>query len=355
MVWQAIRRGMSVAMIDHACASSSSRVAAGLVTPITGARLALSWRYSEFFVEAQDLYRFAESKSLASFWSESPALRIFETQAEQELFETRWARPEYLQQGNAIHVEALSPTQLAARPWSIDGCGYNAPYGGFLMSPAARLQTEVYLNATRGMLAPLGLLFDRQVDLNVEMVPCQDGFHFPTIDLLAKRVCLAQGVAARSNRWFESLALHPARGDILKLKAHAAGIQHVVHHQAWVVPLESQEYLLGATYTRDGQDCQIDSSIGTAAREELITRWQRFFSPTAPAVEVIDHRAAVRPASYDRHPLIGAHLEFPNLVCLNGLGSKGSLFAPGLAGLLLDHLEHGRPVEPSLRFDRRRC
>ncbi|MFM7974104.1 MAG: FAD-dependent oxidoreductase, partial [Pirellula sp.] len=43
MVWQALRRGLNVALVDQLSPQSSSRVAAGLVTPITGNRLALSW------------------------------------------------------------------------------------------------------------------------------------------------------------------------------------------------------------------------------------------------------------------------------------------------------------------------
>jgi glycine/D-amino acid oxidase-like deaminating enzyme len=61
----------------------------------------------------------------------------------------------------------------------------------------------------------------------------------------------------------------------------------------------------------------------------------------------------VRPATYDRHPLVGVHREFPRFMCLNGLGSKGSLMAPGLAALLLDCIEHDLPIEKALRYDRK--
>ena len=97
----------------------------------------------------------------------------------------------------------------------------------------------------------------------------------------------------------------------------------------------------------------MDSPIGICAREDLIQRWQGFFPTPAPDLRVLEHRAAIRPASYDRHPLIGVHAEFPRLMCLNGLGSKGSLMAPRLATILLECLERSIPIEKALRFDRK--
>ena len=87
--------------------------------------------------------------------------------------------------------------------------------------------------------------------------------------------------------------------------------------------------------------------------EELLRRWQDFFDSEDNPVEVVSHRRATRPASFDRHPLIGPHPEHPNLVCLNGLGSKGALMAPKLAMDLLDYLSEGKPIDPRLRWDRR--
>ena len=346
MVWQAIRRGLSVAMIDLQSNISSSRVAAGLVTPITGSRLALSWRYPEYFQAADELYRFAELKLQASFWSVAPALRIFSSDSERDLFEDRWAKPEFLEPNPSIHVQRVSQGQHP---------NLAAPHGGFLMSPAARLATEVYLDSTRRMLDAQGLLYESLLDLDQDLVLSEHAIRFPSLNLCAQRVCLAQGVAARSNRWFGSLALHPARGDILKIASKSPSIEHVVHREGWIVPLGAQEFLLGATYARGAQDCQIDSQVGISAREELLRRWYAFFHSPAPSIEIIQQRAAVRPASYDRHPLIGSHGEHSNLFCINGLGSKGSLMAPRLAQLLLDHVEFGSPIDKALHFDRRRA
>ena len=192
---------------------------------------------------------------------------------------------------------------------------------------------------------------------------------------------LCQGIAARTNRWFTELPLHPARGDILEL-ATDASIPAVVHHEAWVVPVQSasepndhsrcRRILVGATYDRQCLDTSVDHSTARGFRNELLQRWNNMLSAANPSagihdqndrddlngsykfeVGVLGHLAAVRPASYDRHPLIGPHPTEPNLFCLNGLGSKGSLMAPQLANLLLDCMLENRIIEPALQWNRR--
>jgi glycine/D-amino acid oxidase-like deaminating enzyme len=69
--------------------------------------------------------------------------------------------------------------------------------------------------------------------------------------------------------------------------------------------------------------------------------------------KILEHRIGVRPASYDRHPLIGSHPKHRNLLCLNGLGSKGSLMAPFLAERILEWILDGTPIESPLLWNRR--
>lgn len=349
MVWEAIRRGFRVALVDECRPWSSSRVAAGLVTPITGSRFALSWRFEEYYRAADSLYRFAQETTQGAFWSVAQALRIFTSAQQRAAFEERWTGPQSVGTDESIRLELLSPGDLRS---------YAAPWGGFSMFPAARLSTEAYVDATRAFLGTQGLLFDTLVDLQQDLLDGEQGMRIDTLNLQARWVCLAQGLEARSNAWFGALALHPARGDILQISASSKQIEHVVHREGWIVPLGQARYLLGATYAREeqgSQECRIDSPAGFKARAELRGRWQEFFDQPQVDVDLIEQRAAVRPASYDRHPLIGSHPEHSNLVCLNGLGSKGSLMAPRLAHLLLDELEFCTPIEKVLRYDRRKA
>lgn len=348
MVWEAIRRERSVALVDFPHPNSSSRVAAGLVTPITGNRLASSWEFDSFFPVADQLYQFAQSLTLQSFWLKKPALRIFLTPQESELFESKWSSPK---------LGTIQATRCSEMPIA----DLHAPWGGFSMQPAARLDTQCFLQATHDYLQHRHALFLTQLTLPSDLQPSPTGFFIPPLNLHAKSACLALGTAALQQNWFPPLDLHPARGDILKIlpPAHSilATIDSVIHKDVWFVPLSDGTALLGATYDRHATDIDPSSPCGVAAKAQLVHRLANWFpSNTNPPTDrspIIDQRAAIRPASYDRHPMIGSHPNHQNLVCLNGLGSKGSLLAPKLASLLWDWLDSQSPIPKPLLWNRR--
>ena len=62
LAWQLLRRGRSVLVIDREGGVTSSRIAAGLITPVTGKRLAKSWRWEELYPAAVAFYRSLEAE-----------------------------------------------------------------------------------------------------------------------------------------------------------------------------------------------------------------------------------------------------------------------------------------------------
>ncbi|MFM2216662.1 MAG: Glycine oxidase [Planctomycetota bacterium] len=377
MAWESIRRNRRIALVDLPTPSTSSRVAAGLITPITGNRLASSWDFQPFFSSANHFYPYAQSNSDTSFWSTKPALRIFLSQEESELFARKWENTDSSpgeNQQHGITAKRLPPNYFAP---------IHAPFGGFSMEPAARLDTEAFLKATHSYLHQRQWLFTSHIDLNSDVIATQEGFELPSLKIQSKHLCLALGAAPCPTSLFPPLPLHPARGDILEILlppslnspaslSPTLPLESVIHRDAWLVPLASNSFLLGATYDRHNLNATTDSTTGLFARQELLNRVNQWFpnpypSPSIQPIEessiinhypideksIINHRAAVRPASYDRHPLIGPHLNNPNLLCFNGLGSKGSLMAPKLASILWDWILNRTPIPKNLHWNRR--
>ena len=54
--WQLIQDGQRVLVIDDGHRSAASRVAAGIINPITGQRLVKSWHVDQFLPEAEKFY-----------------------------------------------------------------------------------------------------------------------------------------------------------------------------------------------------------------------------------------------------------------------------------------------------------
>jgi glycine/D-amino acid oxidase-like deaminating enzyme len=370
VAWQAKRRGLDVGLVDRCHQDTASRVAAGLVTPITGSRLALTWRWPEYFPIAASFYRWLEAHTGERFWHEQPAWRIFGSCEERQRFETRWATSDGLaeQARSGLQLELLSSQSIRS---------LHAPWGGMSMSPAARLGTECFLSSTVIAFQACDRYWPADLDMEHDFRWEQGSVSIDALQLRCNQVFDCRGFDALGSGWFQSLPLHPARGDILELTASTSPLSAVVHADAWAVPLEESRVLVGATYDRHALHSDIPSAAAEEARRVLLERWDRMTAssesrPLAASkgeaileqdalgihlrtneCRVLQQRAAVRPASYDRHPLIGIHPDQTNIACLNGLGSKGSLMGPGLADKLLALVYDGTALEPELDWGRR--
>jgi glycine/D-amino acid oxidase-like deaminating enzyme len=349
MAWQCRARGLRALLIDQPRKDSSSRVAAGLVTPITGSRFAVSWRWQEFFPVADTLYRHVEQETHASFWSLAPAWRVFTCQEEREFCHRRWFSRGDSGSPFGIHLDRLDPLQDAQVPEHL------REQGGVRMEPAGRLDVPVYLHATRTLMQRDGCLLTMDLDVDRDLDPHVTEVAIPSLGMSSRWVVLCQGYRARTNRWFADLPLHPARGDILHVRSHSWVLDHVLHHDGWIVPLTRQEYLLGASYDRQSLDTSGLDAATKRWREELSHRWTTVTGEGfgSGGAEVLEQRIAIRPASYDRHPLIGPHPRWSRVWCLNGLGSKGSLMAPWLARHLLNAMTGDGSLDSSVLWSRR--
>jgi glycine/D-amino acid oxidase-like deaminating enzyme len=349
MAWQAHFRGWAVALVDRLDPETSSRVAAGLVTPVTGSRGAASWRWNEYYWPANRFYRSTERKTGRSFWGIAPTLKIFANQQECDLYGERWLNPKPEPDEAEIHASLIATHR---------GSGLLAPFGACSFEPAARLNTQAYLEATKEYFDSLGAFWIADISGDQEInVLHSNEVAVESLDVTAKRLVFCQGIQARTNRFFNRLPLHPARGDILQVESPMVNSDLVVHGSVWSVPIGAQQYLIGATYDRLALHNRVDDWDEDAMRfrSQLMLRWESMTQGTFSTGEhrMVAQRAAVRPASYDRHPLLGQHDEYDNLYCLNGLGSKGTLMAPHLAVQLLDAME-GKEIPRPLIWNRRK-
>src|SRR4051812_16857116 len=90
LAWALLRRGRAVLVADDD-RGGSSRLAAGLIPPVTGKRLAKSRRWDELYPAAVAFYRTAEAETGAAFFHQKPALRLFADGAERDEFRRREA------------------------------------------------------------------------------------------------------------------------------------------------------------------------------------------------------------------------------------------------------------------------
>ena len=322
LAWQFLWRGVQVLVIDREDQDSASRVAAGLMTPVTGQRLVPSWRLGEFWPAAFEFYRRVEAELEASFLLERGQIRLFSNQQEQERFANR---------------DPAENREWITAPASVSPDEFHNEHGGFEIPRAARLNVAAFLEASRDHFQKLGLYRTANVDPR-EVAIDGETVELPRLGITARHLVFSQGFAAAENPWFSEVRFDATRGEILTLRIPGLTELRIVNRGLWLVPLGGDLFRAGATYDWDN----LDAGPTEAGREELCLRLREFLKLP---FEVVDHDAGVRPIVIGRHPIIGRHAEYPQLAIFNGLGSKGSLQAPLLARQLTELLLDEKPIE----------
>jgi len=319
LAWQMLRRGRSVCLVDPDEPVTSSKIAAGLITPITGKRAVLSWKFFDFYPAAVSFYNDVERQTGSQFFRELPHYRLFATEAES----SRFAERSYDLPGTPGIARMLEHSHEL--PFVSDW------QGGFEMRPAAQLNTAAYLQVSREFFeaSPLACRWSKRLTENDLQVTGQ-GVFLPERKLTGRNLVYCRGASEQNESAFPELPFLPAKGEILTLSVDSSWNQ-VIHRGIWVAPGPERSIRVGATY--DSQ--QLDQTPTEAGREYLLERLRQFLHWEG---DILAHQAAVRPALNNQCPVIARHPQFSQIYVMNGLGSKGALQSPLLAEQLANVL-----------------
>ena len=309
LAWRLRQRGQSVVVIDREQGVSASRIAAGLITPVTGKRLAKSSRWDTLHPAALAFYRTIERDTDSGLLHQKPALRLFLDEAE---------RDEYRKHSVGMLAGLVRKARFN-REWFI------APHGAFEMPDAARLDVALYLEASREAFEREQSYLRADVDPARDLELSTDVVRLPRLNLKARFIVFCRGFAPDADPWFGSIRFNAAKGEILTVRIAGFTEERVVHRGIWLAPLGGGLFRVGSTYEWD----DLDDSPTPERRAEIESRLRQFLRLP---FEVIDHRAAVRPVIDAGFPVLGRHPREPRLAYFNGPRVKGLVAGPLLRG-----------------------
>ncbi|GAA5125954.1 FAD-binding oxidoreductase [Luteolibacter yonseiensis] len=304
LAWALWERGEEFRIIDRG-EGGSSRVAAGMVNPVTGKNFEPSWRISEFLPDALAFYAAVEGRIGRRVWNPFPVLRLAGNDKE-------WRKI----------VSKLDAPEVA--PWV---AGQVAPPDGWAgaveLRGGGRLDTRAFMDGSRDFFEKLGC--------------CRTG---DFKDAPSPRTIRCEGAAGLLGGGYGPQRC--AKGEILTVRAEDWDETRIrIGAGGWLVPLGGGLFKAGSTYEWNELD-ELPTAKGRARVEEIAGRLG------GGAFEVIGHEAGVRPILRRSQPLIGPMADGGWM--FNALGSKGSLYAPGMAARLAAWLVDGTEPEPEVDF-----
>ncbi|HZR94098.1 MAG TPA: FAD-dependent oxidoreductase [Gaiellaceae bacterium] len=161
----------------------------------------------------------------------------------------------------------------------------------------------------------------------------------------AESVVLAAG-AWSARRLAKRLAVHPVKGQTVRLRGPAPATRIIRSEHVYVVPRANGETVVGATV----EDAGWDDAATREATELLLARAARAV-PAVAALELVEETASLRPGTPDGGPLIG---EWEGLLVACGHYRNGILLAPVTADAIAALLVGETPPPETTAFDPQR-
>ncbi|KAA3609905.1 MAG: FAD-binding oxidoreductase [Calditrichaeota bacterium] len=328
LAYNLIQKGKTVLIIDDANPNSSSRVAGGLINPITGKRLQKTWLADQLFPYAHKFYTSLEKSLDVSFFHPKPVVRIFADARQANDWTAKCSASE-------LHAY-LNPDYNFVNQKS-----FNIPDGYTVFDQGAVLDCAAMLEALAEYFLQKNCLIKQEVNY-------KEFSHNGIISLdniKAENIVFCEGWKGALNPWFNWLPFVPSKGDVLTVKIDNLKMDEIVSRGIFIRPLKDNIYRVGSTYIWDDQS-ELPTQKGI---DELCGKLKSLLKTP---FEVIDHKAGIRPTVRDRRPFLGQHPQYKNMYIFNGLGTKGVLLAPRFATHFVEVLANERKLNSEVDIKR---
>lgn len=330
--WFLHQEGKTFMVIDDDRESTPSKIAAGLINPVTGRRYVATWMADTLHDFAKTTYRaIGEHLNTQLIW-EKKIIDFFPTAQMRNAFVER------IQEG-ADYLHPFPDQNHFNQHLHYDfGCGE--------ISPAYTVNTSLLLADWRHHLLQQNAF--RQAHFQVEeLMVEEDGVQYG--DVSAQKIIFCDGAAATQNPWFQLLPFSPNKGEALVVEIPDLPNGFIFKRGLMLAPLPVQGlFWLGSNYLWEWKDEHPSQTFFDQA-STLLKNWIK------QPYKILFHKAAIRPATVERRPFVGLHPQQPAIGICNGMGSKGTSLAPYFANQLVQHLLHGAPLTPEAdvrRFSR---
>lgn len=330
LAWTLDQLGLAVILADAPALPSASRVAAGIVNPLTGRKLVRTWRANDLFPYLNTFYSNAEQQLGARFFYPQSIYRPYRSEAEKTAYQTYTAEPDVAQY---IGIVA-------------DDRGYDAyihnPFGGLTVTQGGWLNVPAFLDAVRA--------YFRRKNQFVDALVAPEAIRFGPDSAVWQgysvgRIIFSEGPQSAQNPLFDWLPYNPVKGQILTAEVDQYPIPDIVNQGVFILPVDTHTIRIGATYTWHDLDWQTTDD-GRAFLQQKVRDVLKI------PYRIVNQQAGIRPATKDRRPFVGWHPAVSVAGIFSGMGSKGVSLAPYLARQLAANLRNAEELDPEVNISR---
>jgi glycine/D-amino acid oxidase-like deaminating enzyme len=323
------KEGKSILVIDNDYVNSPSKIAAGIINPVTGRRHVTVWMAEELLPFAWNAYiqigneldiTAISQKTIIDFFP-SPQMRLSFLQRIEE---------------DDTYIKKYKDENSFRTLFNYEfGCGQ--------IQPVYTAHLETLLPAWRQHLKAKQLLLEEEFDASqLELTPGK--VHYKNIT--ASKIIFCDGTAGGNLPYFTLLPFAPNKGEVLLAEIPDLPNDYIYKKGMMLAPLATPGlWWIGSNYTWEFADENTTEEFRIKT-EQLLQHWLKI------PFTILSHNCGIRPATLERRPFAGIHPHYPSIGILNGMGTKGCSLAPYFAQQLTQHLLFNKPILPEADIKR---
>jgi glycine/D-amino acid oxidase-like deaminating enzyme len=316
-----MQAGQSVLVMDEYKPNSASRIAAGVINPVSGRRFTVAWQYDQIYPVAVQVYQALERLLGVPVFKPRDIYNVLPSEQLKEAFIARTTGLSYMEDPSEERMKAY-------------GQWLEQPHGAAIVKGATVLLHNL-LPAWRNYLKNHNSLREERLELSALEIGLE-GVKYT--DISARYLIFCEGAAIVHNPWFNYIPFLLNKGEVLQVQIPGFSTPDIVKRSVSLVPQGPDTYWVGATFAWDYPD-----EAPTAEKRDVLEKGLQQLLKVP--YQVLDQLAAVRPSGTDRRPIMGLHPRYPSLGIFNGLGTKGTSLAPAMAAEFIAHVLRNEPLQ----------
>jgi glycine/D-amino acid oxidase-like deaminating enzyme len=325
--WNLLKAGKSFIVVDNGNPFSSSRVASGLINPVTGKRHVKSWLYDSLIPVALDTYHELANELDVDLLKPCDILQFHTSPEERDIFHEKAAVIEH-----HLSVSAGSDWQDL----------FQVYLGVGAIHPCWLIDGDSLLGKWRELLEASDFLLQEEFRLDNCSISNEQIIYG---DVKASKIIFCDGTATAYNPYFSLLPFSINKGEVIIARIPDLPREDVYKQQLKIVPWKDDLFWIGSSF--EWKYDQVSPTEKFRAQAEYVLKnWLKL------PYEIVDQFASERPSTVDYKPFVGLHPVHPAVGILNGMGTKGYSQAPFFAKQLADLLVHGTEVMPDVSIHR---
>ncbi len=320
--WQLMQAGKSVLVIDEWKPATATKLASGVINPVTGRRIVRTWEIEKIMPFAVNAYTELGKALDLDLIKQCNMLDFHASPQMRKAFEDR-----------------LPIEQTFLRiPKEVDQWRkyFAAPFGIGEINPCWLIDLNGMLAGWRKKLDKANSLLDEYFEIKNCKIFTD---HVVYQNIRAEKIFFCDGIANINQPLFNRLPYAPNKGEVIIAEIPLLPANNIYKQGISIVPWKEGLFWIGSTYNWQYENLEPTTAFREKVEQQL-SHWLRL------PYTIMDHIVAERPANVERRPFVGLHPQYASVGILNGMGTKGCSLAPYFATELKDHVLKAAEINP---------